>query len=296
MHYQSPLMTLPSSISIVHEAAGYPILVIDHPTATGRIALNGAHVMEWTPAGEAPVLYLSPQTLLEPGKPIRGGIPVCWPWFGGHPTEADKPTHGFVRNLLWQLGTVAEDPTGVSLQFHLSDDAVTHTFWPHPFALRLDVKMGAQLSIALHVKNTGQTTWTASGALHTYLCVQDVTTATVHGLDQTYYIEDRLSPDRIQQSGPVVFDREVDRDYESAETVHLVDPQGGRTIVVSKTGSRMTVVWNPWIEKSKRLPDLPDDAYPHFVCIEAANAGPDEITLAPDQEHLLSQHLQVVRG
>ncbi|MCP5557933.1 MAG: D-hexose-6-phosphate mutarotase [Verrucomicrobiaceae bacterium] len=288
-------MTLPPSVSLVDETAGYPILVIDHPMATGRIALNGAHVMEWTPAGEAPVLYMSPLAELEPGKAIRGGIPVCWPWFGGHPTEPDQPAHGFVRNRMWQVGTVTEDPAGITLQFHLSDDELSRSVWPHRFALCLEVKMGAQFSIALQIQNTDETPWSMTGALHTYLCVQDVTTATVLGLDQVPFVESRLSPERIQQSGPVVFDREVDRNYASADTLTLCDPSGGRSLIVSKTGSQSSVVWNPWIEKSKRLPDLPDDAYPHFVCIEAANAGPDIITLAPGQEHFLSQHLQVLR-
>lgn len=288
-------MTLPPSVSLIEEPAGYPILVISHAAVTGRIALNGAHVMEWTPAGEKPVLFMSSQAVLEAGKPIRGGIPVCWPWFGGHPTESDKPAHGFVRNLMWKVGEVTENIAGVTLEFLLSDSDESRAFWPHKFDLRLEVKLGAQLSIALHIKNTDEAAWSMTGALHTYLCVEDVTEAAVIGLDDACYVESRLSPERIEQSGPVYFDREVDRNYESRETVRLLDRKGGRTIVVEKSGSRATIVWNPWIEKSKRLSDLPDDAYPHFVCIEAANAAPDVIAMPPGKEHELSQRLRVQR-
>jgi len=288
-------MTLPPAVSLIEEPAGFPILVIHHAAATGRIALNGAQVMEWTPAGEKPVLYMSPQALLEPGKAIRGGIPVCWPWFGGHPTEADKPAHGFVRNLLWSVGEVSENRAGVSVDLHLIDSAESRAYWPHRFELRFEIKMGAQLSIALHIKNTAAATWSMTGALHTYLCVDDVTQAAVIGLDDAFYVESRLSPERIEQSGPVYFDREVDRNYDSRDTVRLLDKSGGRTVVVEKSGSRATIVWNPWIEKSTRLSDLPDDAYPHFVCIEAANAAPNIITLEPAQEHELSQRLSVQR-
>ncbi len=286
-------MNLPPSATLIEETAGYPILVIDHAAAKGRIALNGAHVMEWAPAGEKPVLYMSPQALLEPGKAIRGGIPVCWPWFGDHPSECDKPAHGFVRTQIWRLGDVTESADGVKAQFFLSDSDATRALWPHRFELRLEVIMGAGLSVALCIKNMDDAAWSMTGALHTYLTVQDVVSACVIGLDDSYYVEKRLSPERIEQSGPVYFDREVDRNYESRATLRMLDKKGGRTIVVEKEGSRATIVWNPWIEKSKRLSDLPDDAYPHFVCIEAANAVPDVVTLHPGREHVLSQRLRI---
>lgn len=289
-------MHLPSSVRLIEEPAGYPILVIDHSAASGRIALNGAHVMEWTPAGEKPVLYMSPMALLEPGKAIRGGIPVCWPWFGDHPTEPGKPAHGFVRNEMWRLGDVTEDAGGVTAQLFLSDSDATRAVWPHRFELRMEVSIGAELSVALCIKNMDEAAWSMTGALHTYLQVADVTAAAVIGLDDAFYVEKRLSPERIEQSGPVIFDREVDRNYESRATLRLLDKKAGRTLVVEKSGSRATIVWNPWIEKSKRLADLPDDAYPHFVCIEAANAAPDVITLAPGEEHVLSQRLRVKPG
>lgn len=286
-------MTLPPSVTLIEEPAGYPVLVINHPTASGRIALNGAHVMEWVPKGEKPALYMSPLATLETGKPIRGGVPVCWPWFGPHPTEAAQPAHGFARLVPWTVGVVTEGLMGVTLEFLLQDSEATVPFWPHRFELRLEVKMGATLSLALNVKNTGDTEWSMTGALHTYLSVMDVREAAVIGLDDSYYVESRLSPERIEQSGPVYFDREVDRNYESRGTVRLLDRAGRRTVVVEKGGSRSTVVWNPWIEKSQRLADLPDDAYPFFVCVEAVNSAPGIVNLGPGEEHTLSQRLRL---
>ena len=143
-----------------------------------------------------------------------------------------------MRLLPWTVGTVTEELTGVTLEFLLRDSEATLPFWPHRFELRLEVKMGATLSLALHIKNTGDTEWSMTGALHTYLCVQDVREAAVMGLDDSYYVESRLSPERIEQSGPVYFDREVDRNYQSRETVRLLDRVGRRTVVVEKGRSR----------------------------------------------------------
>jgi glucose-6-phosphate 1-epimerase len=286
-------MTLPPSVTLIEEPVGYPILEINHPTAQGRVALNGAHVMEWTPKGADPVLYMSPLAVLEAGQPIRGGIPICWPWFAAHPTDASLPGHGFARLMTWQVEAVTEDLTGVKLTLSLTESEASKAYWPHRFALSLVIQMGARFGIELTVKNTDEVPWSMTGALHTYLTVADVSAVAVLGLDDSYYVESRLSPERIEQSGPVYFDREVDRRYESRDTVRLLDRQGKRTIAVEKSGSGVTVVWNPWIEKSKKLNDLPDDAYPHFVCIEAANAGANTITLEPGAEHVLAQRLKL---
>jgi glucose-6-phosphate 1-epimerase len=288
-------MTLPSSVTLIEEPAGYPVLVINHRTAVGRVALNGAHVMEWTPAGGAPVLYMSPLAVLEKGQPIRGGIPVCWPWFGAHPTDEALPGHGFARLMEWRLEMAVEDLTGVKLVLSLRDSEATRAYWPHAFELTLTIQMGARLGVELTVKNPGAEAWVMTGALHTYLAVADVSAVAVLGLDDSYYVESRLSPERIEQSGPLYFEGEVDRRYESRDTVRLLDRQGKRTVAVEKSGSGVTVVWNPWIEKSKRLSDLPDEAYPHFVCIEAANADANAITVLPGAEHVLAQRLKMER-
>jgi glucose-6-phosphate 1-epimerase len=286
-------MTLPPSVTLIEEPAGYPILVIEHPAATGRIALNGAHVTDWIPEGHDPVLYMSADAVLEVGKPIRGGIPVCWPWFGPHPTDTSKPAHGFVRQMLWEVDVARETETAVEIVLKLSDSAATKALWPQAFTARLHVHLGAFLQVTLQATNTGTTAWDMTGALHSYFNVEDVRKVGIHGLHGTQYVEGRLSPDKRPQHGTIAIDQEVDRMYVSDAAVIVDDPLWGRELVIEKAGSLATVVWNPWIEKSKRLADLPDEAYPEFLCIEAANAGEDVVTVQPGQEHLLMQRVEV---
>lgn len=274
-------------------APGYPVLEIDHPAATARIALHGAHVMDWTPAGDAPVLYMSPEAVIEQGKPIRGGIPICWPWFGPHPADAAKPAHGFVRTEMWKLGEVMSSGERVEVVLNLASSDATRAMWPHDFALRLRISIGEELEVALTARNTGDAAWTMTGALHTYFGVGDVTQAIIRGLHGTAFVEGRLSPEKRPQRGPVKIDQEVDRIYLSDAAVEVEDPVKKRTIIIEKSGSLSTVVWNPWVEKSKRLTDLPDDAYPHFLCIETTNAGEDAITIPPGGEHCLLTRVRV---
>lgn len=278
---------LPDCMTQIEIAPGYPVLEIQHPAAMARIALHGAHVMDWAPAGEEPVLYMSPDAVIELGKPIRGGIPICWPWFGLHATDAAKPPHGFVRTEMWKVEEVMSSGERVEVVLGLVSSDATRTMWPHDFALRLRVSVGEQLEVSLTARNLGDAPWSMTGALHSYFTVGDVTQAIIRGLHGTQFVESRLSPEKRPQRGAVKIDQEVDRIYLSDAAVEVADPVKGRTIIIEKSGSLSTVVWNPWIEKSKRLADLPDDAYPQFLCIETTNAGEDTVTIPAGGEHQL---------
>lgn len=284
---------LPDCITQIEIAPGYPVLEITHPAATARIALHGAHVMDWAPAGEAPVLYMSPDAVIERGKPVRGGIPLCWPWFGLHATDATKPAHGFVRTEMWKMDEILPGGDRVEVVLSLASSDATRAIWPHDFALRLRVSVGEALEVALTARNTGSAAWAMTGALHTYFSVGDVTQAVIRGLHGTQFVEGRLSPEKRPQRGPVKIEQEVDRIYLSDAAVEVEDPVKGRTLVIEKSGSFSTVVWNPWIEKSRRIPDLPDDAYPGFLCIETTNAGEDVITVPAGGEHRLLTRVRV---
>jgi len=281
-------MTLPDCISLEEPTPGYPIYVIDHAAATARIALHGAHVMEWTPAGQTqPVLYMSPDALIQHGKAIRGGIPICWPWFGGHPTDATKPMHGLARVRPWELMRADAKETHVALLFKLQSDAETLALWPYEFCCYLGVSLGATLEVSLMTQNTGDSAFTVGEALHTYLTVGDITQVTVKGLAEARYLDTVGEPTMREQEGDIIFDREVDRQFVSNGGVIIEDRALSRNLVVNKLGSSTTVVWNPWIEKSKRLADLPDEAYKGFLCVEAANAGESTVTVAPGGQHVL---------
>ena len=272
---------------------GYPILEINHPAATASIALHGAHLLEWTPAGQAPVLYLSPRAVFAPGQPIRGGIPICWPWFGPHPTDAKLPAHGFARLSLWELASHTEDEAGVHLCFTLTDSPASLLLWPHPFRLTLEIYLGAALHVALRMTNPGLAPLPLTAALHTYFLTADIHPTRVSGLDGIAYHEKITTPPDQIQTGDIIFDGEVDRLYASGTPVQIHDPARPRPLTIEGGGSHSTVVWNPWINKSKILTDLPDEAYLGFLCVENTNAGSDALILAPGASHTLATTVRV---
>lgn len=281
-------MSLPSSITVDETLPGYPVYVINHPAATARVALHGAHVMEWTPAGQKPVLYLSPDALYAEDKPIRGGVPVCWPWFGGNPANAALPMHGLARIRAWELVRADEKDGFVAMLFRLQSSPETLAQWPHEFRCHLGVSIGATLEISLMTENTGTAPFVLTEALHTYLTVGDISRTVVRGLHEAKYLDTVGGANTWHtQEGDIHFDREVDRQFVSTGGAVVDDPAWGRQLIVDKLGSGTTVVWNPWIEKSKRLSDLPDEAYQGFLCVEAANAGEAAVNVPPGASHVL---------
>jgi glucose-6-phosphate 1-epimerase len=282
-------MNLPDTVKLREMKPGFPVLEVKHGLCTGSVALLGAHVMEWTPAGHKPVLFMSADAVFEEGQAIRGGIPVCWPWFGG---REGLPGHGFARLRFWELSRAVDSAGGVELEFRLG--GAGDTGWPHAFALSLTVKMGETLAVALEMKHLGESSAEITAALHTYLSVGAIGQTRVEGLADASYLDSLDDHQVKQQTGEVIFNREVDRIYLSDGAVRVVDGAGDRTIDIGKSGSRATVVWNPWIGKSKRLADLPDEAYHGFLCIEAANTGDDVVTLEPQGIHVLRQEIRVM--
>ena len=281
-------MNLPASVTLRELKPGFPVLDVSHPRCSGSIALLGAHVMEWTPARQKPVLFMSDKAVFAEGEPIRGGLPVCWPWFGG---REDLPSHGFARLRFWDFVRGEDSAEGVELVFRLHGNG--DLGWPYPFELNLNVHRGETLAVALEMKHLGESTVEITAALHTYLRVGAIEQTRVEGLAGSHYLDSLDDHRKRSQVGAVIFDREVDRVYLADGDVRVVDPVWQRTLDIDKSGSRATVVWNPWIEKSKRLADLPDDAYHDFLCIEAANTSGDVVRLAPQGTHLLRQMVRV---
>jgi glucose-6-phosphate 1-epimerase len=283
-------MHLPSSLQFTHLRADFPVLRVDHPLATGCIALLGGHVMEWQPRGESPVLYLSPEAILAEGTAIRGGVPVCWPWFG---PRAGLPSHGLARTRFWQLAVATESDHGVHLELTLSSDPATLQLWPHDFTLRLVVEMGRTLEVSLWMVNKGTEAVEITSALHAYLSVGAIEQTSLTGLEGVSY-RDELDQDRVKvQEGPVRFAEEVDRIYLHEGPVRIVDAAWARVLEVSQTGGTGTVVWNPWIEKSRRLADLPDTAFHGFLCVEPGQLADRALQLLPGEAHRLSMRIAV---
>ncbi|BCU76497.1 D-hexose-6-phosphate mutarotase [Luteolibacter sp. LG18] len=286
---------LPACVRLTHPAENYPVLEIEHPSCRAKVALHGAHVMEWTPAGHEPVLYLSPKTGLKEGKAIRGGIPVCWPWFGPHPSDSTKPAHGFARGKFWKLLGCRDEGASVELRFGLKADEQTRALWPHEFEAIVEVRLGAELHVSLAAHNTGTEPWVETAALHTYLTISHVDEIEITGLNGATFLEKAGGLNVPgDQAGPVRIVGEVDRVYDS--TADLVLRDDARVIHVHKHGSGSTVVWNPGPEKAATLGDLPLEDYPHFVCIEAANGPGAEVTVAPGAHHVLRTRITVERS
>lgn len=277
-------MNLPASVQLVEIVPGYPVFEIEHEACTARVALHGAHVMSWKPTDEEEVLYLSPDAVFKEGKAIRGGIPVCWPWFNAHPADSKQPSHGLVRGRFWELLEASEDIGGVTLRFGVSEG-----IWN----AEVTVRAGEELEVLLESKNVSEVPIVVSGALHTYLGVSDISQVRVVKLDGCEYLDTVGEPTMRKQKGDVFFEREVDRIYESSSSVLLVDDLSGRTVLVEKSGSPSTVVWNPWVEKCAALGDMPDEGYRKFCCIEAAIANDRAEIVMPGASHVLMTRISV---
>lgn len=287
--------TLPPFVTLTHPVAGYPVYEIDHPIVRARVAGHGAHLMEWQPAGHDPVLYLSPQAVMRAGKSIRGGVPVCWPWFNAHPDRADLPSHGLARTRFWEPVSCLSTDTGAELVFTLADDDHTRALWPCEFRLTLRMQLGTDLQLSLRTENRGPEAFGITEALHSYLAVGDIRRTRIEGLAETTYVDTvGLATGRIQ-SGAVEFSGEVDRIYASHGPVTVQDASGRREVLVENTGSGSVVVWNPWIEKATALADLPDEDFGSFVCIETANVGAARIIVPPGGHHELGLRISVQR-
>ena len=255
--------------------------VVATPVASGEIYLHGAHVTSWQPAGHEPVLWMSRSSLFQPGKPIRGGVPICFPWFGPNASDPSAPAHGFARTALWEVAEArptAEGGISMTLQTRID-----------PFAVRFTVEFGSvlRMTLATELATGVSTSHRFEDALHTYFSVSDVRNISITGLEQSRYI-DKVdgAAEKPATATAIEFIGETDRVYfDSDSECHLHDPGRKRTIAISTSGSQSTVVWNPWIAKSARMPDFGDHEWPKMVCIETANVGVNAVELAPKSIH-----------
>lgn len=285
---------LPASVRAEAGKRGLPRVVVSTATATAEIYLQGAHVTAWAPAGQADVIWMSEKSAFAPGAPIRGGAPVCFPWFGPLPW-GNAPLHGFARVSDWTLAEVTEQGDEVALVFTLSDSEETRaSAWPHPFDARYTVTVGAGLTLALEVTNTGAEPITFAEAFHTYLGVGDVRDVSITGLEQAPYVDRLVSPEWLEPTGePLTITAETDRVYAQPGTIAVVDRAGARTLTITAQGSANAVVWNPWIAKAAAMGDFGDDEWTQMVCIETCNVLDAAVTLAPGERHAMVATISV---
>ncbi|MFA7300429.1 MAG: D-hexose-6-phosphate mutarotase, partial [Sideroxydans sp.] len=263
------------------------IVEVANQHALANIALQGAHIATFQPRGEEPVVWLSPQAKFVPGKSIRGGVPICWPWFGPHPTDSKLPGHGFARTVPWELlKTKALEDGGTFLRFGLIENDTTRAQWPHPSTVQLEVTVGKALRVELITTNTGATPFELGEALHTYLHISDLGNMIIRGLEDCEYMDKVNNSARFNQKGGIVIESEVDRVYVNTEADCVIEDKGlKRAIRIHKEGSHSTVVWNPWVEKANKMGDFGDNGHRGMVCVESGNALENTVTLAPGGTH-----------
>jgi glucose-6-phosphate 1-epimerase len=285
---------IPGVAKVCEGNSGLPRVLVSGPFGHGEMYLHGAHVSSWKPAGKDEVLFMSTKARWEEGQAIRGGIPICFPWFRAKADDPRAPVHGFVRTKTWQLDSIAETEAGVAVTMFIESDENTRRWWPGQFRLEHRVTFGSELSLELLCANTGATSLRLEEALHTYNRVADVARVRLHGLDSVRFLDNTDSNKAKQQRGDVVIASQTDNAYLDTESpIDLFDTDGRRRIRLTKTNSRTTVVWNPWREGAAGLRDLGDGEWKQFVCVEASNILDAAINLTPGQQHRMTAVLTV---
>ncbi len=283
-----PGIELPSGVTLTKGQGGLPVVKVKTSQSTAEIYLHGAHVTHFQKAGEAPLLWMSQKSKFDEVSAIRGGIPVIFPWFGG---RAGSPAHGFARVKNWELKAAAAAANGASLHFHLPE---TSEAGFANFSADYVVTVGDVLELKLTVTNLSPSAeFKYEECLHSYFTIGDIGSVSLKGLKGTKYL-DKVDggAEKLETNDAIVIPSEVDRVYmDTKATVEIHDAKLRRKILVEKTGSAATVVWNPWIAKAKAMSDFGDEEYPGMVCVESGNVGKNSVALAPGKSATLTAKL-----
>jgi glucose-6-phosphate 1-epimerase len=308
---------IPGVLAFEKTAGGLAMARVTAPAAEATIYMQGAHLAHWKPAGQAPAIFLSERAEFAPGKPIRGGVPIVFPWFSERHDGKTGPQHGFARISEWDLAAAMLAGEELHLAFTLAPNELSRSLGFDHFRLGYRVSIGRKLTLELGVQNdsgnggargggpaaaTAKADQAADGsplvfeeALHAYYAVTDARKVSIDGLGGATYI-DKVDgfKHKAQPAGELRFEGRTDRPYLNTEaTCVLHDPAGGRKITVAKTGSRSTVVWNPWREFTATMADMPPDAWLHMTAIETANVDVDTVTLRPGETHAMRAEISV---
>ena len=279
------LAVLSDNVTIV-EIDQVKVVRVIHEKATAGIALHGGHVVSFKPTGQEDLIWMSDEAVFDGKAALRGGIPVCWPWFG----RIAAPAHGFARNSEWTLIEHRENENGVIVELGLLPCESTLAVWPHQFQAHLLVEIGDELTVTLDVTNTDSQAWTFSGALHSYLTVGDIEQAKTTGMGPEYI--DSLQDGKVCQGGDeLVLTDTIDRVYTQPEAViSVADAKLARTLTVENQGHNSAVLWNPWAEGAAGMGDMQDDGYLTMLCVESTLHAPSieqGKELQPGESHQL---------
>lgn len=270
-------LTLAPSVSISDSGELYQssetlrLLKVESPLCHAVVSIQGAQLLEFTPKGSQPWLWLSPKANFSQNQPIRGGIPVCAPWFGVNQQDPSKPKHGFVRARNWQLINVTENNKSiVELTFTLTSEKDDLPLFPHTFSLNLVITLSDHIDMSLTVENTGRTPMPFSWALHSYFSVDSLKNARVEGLDQHSYLDATQAFAPLSQQGPICFESEVDRVYENVSGEQVI--VGAPSLVIKGDNCPTAIIWNPGIKLADKMADITSEHYDEYICVERGAA------------------------
>jgi glucose-6-phosphate 1-epimerase len=265
---------------------------LEAPGGEAEIYLHGAHVAQFTPRGHAPLLFVSRESAFAPGQPIRGGVPVIFPWFG--PRE-DGPLHGMARLLEWSVADVRRVDDALEMVLELAPETPPHPAWPNGAALQFFIGVSDELRLSLAVFNRGAAPFRFEEALHTYFTVGDAREVQIHGLQGARFLDKTDGfQEKTQGQNALELTGETDRVYfDTTETVVIHDPVLARRIRIEKENSGATVVWNPWENKARAMPDFGDDEWTRMLCIETCNVMAHAIEISPGESHVMTAKFAV---
>jgi len=287
---------IPGQMQFRDDPGGLVFAEVDNALGSATLCLQGAHVTTWRPKSQAEaVVWVSPEAKYAPGKSIRGGVPVCWPWFGPHASESSFPGHGFARTVPWQvIGSSSLEGGATQIRLIMMQNEQTRSQWPHATKLEMIVSVGDRLRVELVSTNMDTQDLVIGEALHTYLQISDIAGIEIQGLEGCDYVDKVDGGARKTQSGGITCSGEVDRVYVNTESeCVIVDPGLKRRIHIAKSGSRPAVVWTPWSEKAEKMGDFGpgkqgQGGWREMVCVESGNALDDVVTVPAGASHTLA--------
>lgn len=259
--------------------------IIRNENCTAEIYPHGAHITRFQPNGQRPMLFLSNQAIFQNAKAIRGGVPICFPWFGNHAEDPNAPAHGLVRQKIWQLDEIDQQSEQTALTFSTNTEH---------FSVRFTVIFGIDLQMIMQVTNTANRTMSFQTALHTYFQIADISAVKIDGLQSTKFLDQLTSLWHEPTNIPIHFTQETDRIYQfsgdqpSWDDITINSTQGDKQIKICRTNARSVVVWNPWVEKAKRMADFGDDQWQEMCCVECGNIGENCVSLASGMSHTMT--------
>lgn len=288
---------LPPTVTSRTGPGGLDVLTVENDHGTAEVYLQGAHVTAWAPTGEEPVLWLSSTSAFEPGAAIRGGIPICFPWFGPRAGRPGSPAHGYARRTVWTLVDAHDDEEGTVLRLALPAPTDADLAEYAGLVVHYEVRVGRTLDVALAVSNAGDAPVRVEEAQHTYLRVDDVEATSVYGLEDVAFVDKTAPADteglRAPEGETLVPQGQVDRVYLATSGPVQVD-DGTRTLRVTKRSSETTVVWSPGAEVAARMADMGEGEWRQMVCVETSNVGAHAVVIEPGQSRTLGSSYEVL--